>query len=73
MCRMPIEGQEHEVPDMTALFDDVDRPKLEAEAFELFKTMEVGGCAAYILRSPIFYVAPFVYHWAYSRVSDEMT
>ncbi|CAN0278710.1 unnamed protein product [Pylaiella littoralis] len=41
--RMPAEGREYEVPDMTALFDEVDRPKLEAEAFELFKTMEKGG------------------------------
>lgn len=39
---MPVDGQEDEVPELTALFDEVDRPKLEAEAFELFKTMEVG-------------------------------
>eukprot|EP00903_Cladosiphon_okamuranus_P014508 g13457.t1 len=35
-------GDADKVPDLTTFFDDVDKPKLEAEAFELFKTMEKG-------------------------------
>lgn len=41
----PAEKQVPEVPEVETLFDEVDKSKLEAEAFELFKTMEV-WCAA---------------------------
>lgn len=39
--RAPAEQQEDEVPSIDTLFDEVDKPKLDAEVFELFKTMEV--------------------------------
>ena len=43
MCnRAPAEEQEDQVPSIDTLFDEVDKPKLDAEVFELFKTMEVG-------------------------------
>ncbi|CBJ26974.1 conserved unknown protein [Ectocarpus siliculosus] len=38
----PAEQQEDEVPSMDTLFDEVDKPKLDAQVFELFKTMEKG-------------------------------
>lgn len=44
LCRAPVAGEPEDAPDMTTFFDDVDKPKLEAEAFELFKTMEVRTC-----------------------------
>ncbi|CAM9130911.1 unnamed protein product [Scytosiphon promiscuus] len=41
--RAPAEKQQvPEVPEVETLFDEVDKSKLEAEAFELFKTMEKG-------------------------------
>ncbi|CAM9849459.1 unnamed protein product, partial [Ectocarpus sp. 12 AP-2014] len=38
----PAEQQEDEVPSIDTLFDEVDKPKLDAEVFELFKTMDKG-------------------------------
>ncbi|CAM9326292.1 unnamed protein product, partial [Ectocarpus fasciculatus] len=38
----PAEEQEDQVPSIDTLFDEVDKPKLDAEVFELFKTMEKG-------------------------------
>lgn len=35
------QGQEQEVPEIGALFDDVDPTKFEKEAFDLFRTVEV--------------------------------
>ncbi|CAM9332385.1 unnamed protein product, partial [Hapterophycus canaliculatus] len=40
--RAPAEKQVPDVPEVETLFDEVDKSKLEAEAFELFKTMEKG-------------------------------
>lgn len=49
-CRAPVAGEPEDAPDITTFFDDVDKPKLEAEAFELFKTMEVRTCVC-VLRA----------------------
>lgn len=46
----PAEKLVPEAPDVETLFDEVDKSKLEAEAFELFKTMEVGGSQAAVTK-----------------------